>query len=150
MALNNTLEGIRSRIITSIFGRRLGLDSNDFLVGCKDNIVPIETISSTAAGQTLAAYGASIISATNASTDSALAMTLAAPIPGVEKFLVQTSSSTAGYAITAAGGAQFVSSGSSANVTLTSLGANQSMTLVGLSTAVYLMTRGVTATFTAT
>lgn len=149
MALTNTLEGIRSRIVTSIFGRRLGLDSNDFLIGCKDNIVPIETISSTASGQTLVAYGASIIAATNASTDSALAMTLAAPIPGVEKFLVQTSSSTAGYAITLASG-QFVSSGSSAGVTLTSLGANQSMTLMGLSTAAYLMTRNVSATFTVT
>lgn len=149
MALTNTLEGIRSRIATSIFGRRLGLDSNDFLVGAKDNVKPIETISSTAASQTLVAYGTSIISATNASTDSALAMTLAAPIPGVEKYLVQTSSSTAGYAITLASG-QFISSGSSAGVTLTSLGANQSMSLVGISTAAYLMTRLVSATFTVT
>ncbi len=149
MALTNTLEGIRSRIQTSIFGRRLGLDSNDFLVGAKDNIKPIETISSTAASQTLAAHGVSVITATNASTDAALAMTLAAPIPGVEKFISQMSSSTAGYAITLASG-QFISSGSSAGVTLTSLGANQSMSLLGLSTAAYLMTRGVSATFTVT
>ncbi len=149
MALTNTLEGIRSRIATSIFGRRLGLDSNDFLCGVKDNIKPIQTISSTAAAQTIPAYGLTLITATNASTDAALAFVMDAPIPGVEKFLSQMSSSTAGYAITLASG-QFISSGSSAGAGLTSLGANQSMSLIGISTAAFLMTRGVSATFTVT
>ena len=33
MALDSSLNGMRNAIITSLYGRRIGLDSNDYLIG---------------------------------------------------------------------------------------------------------------------
>ncbi len=134
----NTLQGIRDRIKTSLYGRRLGLDNTECIVGANDIIKPVETISSTAASQTLSSYGASLITATNASTNAALTFNLPAPIPGVQKVISQLSTSTAGYAVVLASGV-FVTSGSSALTTFTFTASNQHLNLFGQSTGAYMV-----------
>jgi len=149
MAQNTSLEGLRSQIKTSIFGRRLGLDSDGFMVGPKQSRVQVEgvssagsTIVSTAVATPLSNYGVSLVGATAASGTTAYI--LAAPSPGVRKTLFVP---TTGYAVviattdsTGAGaGAFFASTGSVTStyqkITLTGKGAM--CDLIGLTTALW-------------
>lgn len=142
MALTVTLEGIRSRILDSIKGRKLGLDQNGFLTGHPGDVRPIT--SHTSAGSTaITNYGVSLIH----TTSNGSSFTLAAPFPGVGKTLI--ADTTGGGVVTLAAGSNFVTSASSTQTILTfaSSYANQ-VNLFGLSTAAYMvagaLTTGVT------
>ena len=96
-----TLEQLRSSILTSVYGRRLGLKYGDFLVGPKALVRPIQqtlTSGTTATGVTN--YGITGLDATTgaASTASSVGSTelgctwvMDAPEPGVEKVLYKAS-----------------------------------------------------------
>lgn len=140
-----TLEQLRNQIKTGIYGRRIGLDNyrvspvpEEYLVGFADNRKAVEQITTTA-GSSLASHGFSLLSATTAS--SAI-NTLQAPVPGVQKVIVQTNTSTLGHQIQLAAGTNVgTSTGSSANqITFQAQGA--SVTLTALSSVLWWLTAG--------
>ena len=101
MAQDTSLQGLRGQLLTQIHGRRLALDPNDYLVGPRDVRVQVEgvsaagsTIVSTAVATPLSPYGVSLIGASAASATTAYL--LAAPIPGVRKWLLVP---TTGYSV---------------------------------------------------
>ena len=99
-----TLQQLRNSILTSIHGRRLGLDPNEFLVGVKDTLRPIQSLTSGSTATTVLNYGLTQLNVTTgaASTASSIGTTetgcswqMAAPVAGVEKILTKVSA-TAG------------------------------------------------------
>lgn len=132
MALDATLEGLRSRILDSIKGRKIGLDPSGFLLGILGEIQPIQSLTSNTTGTTVPNYGIARIDTTAGSSFS-----LQAPMPGVSKTLCQMS--TGGAVITLASGT-FLTSLSSTQTFLT-FGATYAnlVRLLGLSTSVYML-----------
>lgn len=143
MAQDTSLNGLRSQYLTSLHGRRVALDANEFLVGPKDIRVQVagvsaagSTIISTAVTSNLDPYGVSLLGATLASGTTGY--TLAAPIPGVRKVLFCP---TSGYAVvgTTAAGAFICSTGSAASTygTITFAGKGNICEMIGLTTALW-------------
>lgn len=106
MAQTVTLEGLRSQIITQLYGRRVGLaygNSSDaaaggqaaFMVGPAAHRWPITAIStaSTAADQ-IPAYGITLFNTTGASTSATTYHSILNPIPGVTALVVNQSTLT--------------------------------------------------------
>src|SRR5437016_2560530 len=97
MAQDTSLNGLRGKIITSLFGRRIGLGFGTtfdqepaVLYGVRALAEQVEgvssagsTIVSTAVTNNLSPFGVSLVGATAASATTAY--NLAAPIPGVRK-----------------------------------------------------------------
>lgn len=99
-----TLQQLRNSILTSVYGRRLGLDANEFLVGPKDHLRPIQSLTSGSSATQVTNYGLTQLDVTTgaASTASSIGTTetgcswqMAAPVAGVEKILTKVSA-TAG------------------------------------------------------
>jgi hypothetical protein len=122
-----SLNSLRQSIATSIFGSRLGLDSNDFVVGPKGHRVQIEDLSTTAV--TVANHGMSRVITSGS--------TIGLPVVGGFKYLSVTSTST--------GSAQFLSSGCSilaasdgtTKAVVNLLGQGGVVTLFGITTAAW-------------
>lgn len=134
MAQDATLEGIRSSVMDSIKGRKLGIDPTGLLVGQAGVRAPITALTSLSSGATLAAYGLSTIF----SASAGIPFLLAAPIPGVEKELLSISSG--GGVVTLASG-NFQTTAGSTTTSVTFSGANGGyVRLMGISTAVYFVT----------
>ena len=138
-----TLEQLRSEGLTSIYGRRLSIDKDDFLVGPKglrDAIT--EDITHAATGTTIVNYGMTRItsSANGGSTQAGLAYTLQAPVVGARKTIFHYGASTSCHVFGMSGSA-IVQGGS-----LTSLGStmisffrqNAFVELLGISMAIWL------------
>lgn len=154
MARDVRLEAVRDGIVKSLYGRRLGLDHNDVLLGPKAYRVPIEgwtsgasTIPSTSV--TLTKYGVSIIGTTGSSGTSAASTAtqqLPAPEPGIEKFVVNVS--TASLAISTVTGSAYFRTSASSTYQYATFGANGAyLKVVGISTALWQVTSiGVSAT----
>ena len=107
--MTQLLETLRNNQITHIYGRRLGLDKDEFLTGPKDFKVATQTLTSGTTSTPIPNYGATNITVTTggASTASSIGTTevglswaLDAPAEGVEKLiylgLTSTGRSTAG------------------------------------------------------
>lgn len=92
------LEALRSKIRTSIHGRRLGLDDSDYLVGPKAFREQIEDITTTAATSASPFGVTRVLTSGSSQTGS---YTLQAPVPGVTKTLALNSTSTGGQQFTA-------------------------------------------------
>lgn len=127
----------RSRIRTSIHGARLGLDDDGALVGpiaLKKDVRSLTTVSNTG----VASHGISRITATG-SSQGPVQHYLSAPIPGVELMLTLTSSSTGSHQFlsTAAGAAIEASSLGTTVGVINFIGPGGSITLVGLTTALW-------------
>jgi hypothetical protein len=129
-----SLDTLRSQILTSLFGRRLGLDQKEFLHGPKDLRLVVEEISTTAATSALP-YGLTRVLTSGSSQTGSY--TLQAPEPGVMKLLSLASTSTGGQQFTATNATIYSASAgtSSAVVNLFSPGA--AVTLIGETTAVW-------------
>lgn len=106
-----SLEGLRNDVLKSIYGRRLGLDSNDQLVGPQGFRVPSDgwesdtTTFATTGTANLVNYGLSVIgtSITSASTaGTAGQQQLAAPQPGVVKYIANPTTGEVTIGTTAA------------------------------------------------
>lgn len=95
-----TLNQLRAQRKTSIHGRRLGLDANDFLVGPVGVRLPHDDIDQTGTGTSVPYYGMTriISSANGGSTQAGLAYTIQAPPgPGVEKEIYHYGASTSAH-----------------------------------------------------
>lgn len=137
------MSAFASNIITSIYGRRLGLQpmssaqsgspgNCEFLVGPDDQRVAVSTAETTSTN--LKAHGVSYLVGT--SVASTPVYTLAPPIPGVRKNIFFGSTDSALYVKTANGEYIYgASMGSSATVIRSSGGGN--IELIGLTTAIW-------------
>lgn len=148
-----TLEQLRSSILTSIYGRRLGLKSGEFLVGPKDIVKGIQSLTSGSTATEVTNYGITFLDVTTgaASTASSLGTTeigcawsMAAPEPGVAK-TIQKVSSTGGSTmpVVCAFGSGVTAYNSSFLTTATGIMLNaigQQVTLMGVTTAKWLVT----------
>ncbi len=99
-----TRETLRNQMITSMFGRRAGMDQQGYEVGEQDTRLPIDNITTTAP-TSLVPNGASVLSCTAAS--SAIQSMLLA-VGGVYKQITQISSSTLGIVVQFGANAQIV------------------------------------------
>lgn len=129
MALS--LETLKNGILTSIHGRRLGLDKDETLVGPKHMKRQVTDATSDTTGTALPNHGInSVVTSTNDT------WTLTDPYGGAEVTLITGSSSTGIHTITCAAATIRSTNGiAGANVVLT--GAGASMSLLGISTGVW-------------
>jgi hypothetical protein len=74
-----TLRGERN---TSIHGRRLALDRNDFITGPKGFREPVFELTSASTAQTLSDHGLTVINVTSAVTTATNSFFLPNPVPG--------------------------------------------------------------------
>lgn len=132
MAQTTTLEGLRSQIQTSVFGRRLGLDIGETLVGPNDIRKPVTAATSLTTGTNISAYGHTTITCASAAT----VFILADPVPGVFKTL--TNISTGGPKVTLSNATIRNQLGSTNTFLLwTASSSGQTATLFGESTSVW-------------
>lgn len=134
MALS--LESLRNVIATSIFGRRLGLDINDYLTGTKDIRKAVEDL--TTVPTTVIAYGNSRVTASG-SSQGPVQHFLPVPVVGLTKILSISTTSTGSH--------QFLSTANGASILCASDGTTKSLvnivgqgggvTLFGLTTAIW-------------
>jgi len=101
-----TRQSLRNQMLTSMMGRRAGMDVNDYEVGEQDTRLPIDVITTTVP-TSLSPNGCSLLACTIASS---AVHTLQAPVAGIYKQLTQISSSTLGIAVRFGDGAQLVTS----------------------------------------
>lgn len=133
-----SLNTLRSQRITSIHGRRLGLDSNGYLVGPPGSRTQIDDQQSTA-GTSMPPNGVTRILTSGSSQNGIYP--LEAPVIGVTKRIFLASSSTGGQMVKPSGGALIygcsVSTIGSTVVTLWGRGAN--VTLHAVSSLAWYM-----------
>jgi len=126
-----TLAQLRNKILTTIHGRRVGLDSDGFLLGVKGTRVPITDATSATTGTALPNHGlVSVVTTTNSG------WTLADPVPGCEVELVTGSSSTGTHTVTFAAATAISSYGIASSI-ISMQGKGAFISLRGLSTATW-------------
>ena len=142
-----SLETLRSKILTSIHGRRLGLDSDETIVGPKAIKRTVQDLTSAAAA-TINNHGTVVLRHTGVpTTANQAAYTLSNPIPGVEVQINYAQSSAAATAGSTAvafirGSTAFYiqsTDGSTGVAVLVAQGG--AFTLRGLSTDLYMFIR---------
>lgn len=126
-----SLESLRSAIMTSIFGRRLGLDRDENLVGPKLLKRAVTAATSDTTGTALPNHGYCSVVTTTDDT-----WTLSAPYTGAEVTLMTGSSSTGVHSINTTN-ATIYSTVGIAGSTVVLTGAGAAITLLGLSTSVW-------------
>jgi hypothetical protein len=131
------LETLRNTILTSVHGRRVGLDKDEYLVGPKALAVQIEDIQSTNA-TTVSAYGHTRV-LTSGSSQGPVQHFLPAPVPGVMKTLSLDSTSTGSqqFLSTANGASILAASDGTTKGVLNFLGQGGSAILIGVTTAIW-------------
>ena len=155
-----TLQQLKNSILISIHGRKVGIDANDFLVGLKDMLRPIQTaLTSGTTATAVTNYGITAFDITTAAASTASSIgttevgcswTMDAPTPGVQKILFKmstTGGSTAPVIVEFGTGvtAYNTSLGSTfTGVNLTGVG--QYCVLTGVTTAQWLVTAAGTGT----
>lgn len=149
------------RIMTSIFGRRLGLQEMstnqtgtglagrrpEFLVGAED--IRKEVTAADSTGTSLKAYGMSILS-TGLVADATSVFRLDPPIPGVEKTIVWRSTTigtmaTKIFVTGSTGGAEGFQTSGGSSFTCVASSAGAVLRLVGLTTGLWGVINGTTA-----
>ena len=78
-----SLNSLHSLGLTNIYGRRLTLDPNDYLLGPKDLRLQVQELTSATTNQTLAAYGDTVINVTSAVTTGTNTFIIPNPTPGL-------------------------------------------------------------------
>lgn len=139
----DTLEGLRSQILDSIKGRKLGLDSNGYLVGQRATRAPVTAFTSNSTGTTIPAYGHTTIVCASAAT----IYNLAAPVPGVTKTI--SNLSTGGPKVVLESGNIRGALGATNTFALwTASSSGQCLTLFGESSSVYQVVGALTTGIT--
>lgn len=153
-----SLETLRSNILTSIFGRRLGLDPNEFMVGPKDIRLATQTLTSATTGTNAVNYGITGFNVTTASASTASSVgttevgrsfLLDPPSEGVSKILYNANStgSTASVVVEFGTGVTCFSASLGSTFTgLTMWAGGQYAQLVGVSTSQWMAMTGSTGT----
>lgn len=126
-----TRNQLRNQIITSLYGRRSGLDIADYEVGENDTRLPIDNITTTAASS-LTPSGFSVLGSSAAAT-----YTMLNAVSGVYKQITQMSSTTGGIVVQLGANANIVTSaGSSFNqMTFAGIGHTANLACVSTSTS---------------
>lgn len=88
---SQTVEQLRNQILTSIYGRRLGLDKNGALVGQVGVRQSVQEYTSGSTGTAITPYGVHVFALTTLSTQD---FVLQSPIPGVEVTLCTNGNGT--------------------------------------------------------
>ena len=135
-----SLSQLRNSILTSIHGRRLGLDDKEFLVGPKGHRCVITDATSDTTGTGLPNHG--LISVVTTTDDT---WVLDDPIPGTVVKIGTGSSSTGAHAVSL-GNATCVSTNGIASNLVTLKGGRAHVELTGISTSKWR----ITATFDTT
>lgn len=138
MALSLTT--IRNSIVTSIFGRRLGIakavssDANsEFLIGMNGMRVPITDATSDTTGTNITGYGITTVDTTTDDT-----WLLDNPIAGIEKTIYTGSTSTGIRTIYRKDNTFAISSSAnSTGTTIIAQGGGLTLRLLGISSAIY-------------
>lgn len=139
-----------SQLMTSIFGRRLGLQTMtsgqtgtgvagrnpDFIVGAEQVRMGVTTAEST--GTNVSAFGVSFLPGTSAS--SSAVYTLDPPIPGVQKVLVFNSTTQGPIYVKTAGETFISTQGTTFTVLKSTNNTVGTVHLVGLTTAIWGLT----------
>lgn len=108
--MTQLLETLRNNAITSLYGRRVGLDKDQFLVGHKDSKLANQTLTSGTTATAVTNYGITGFTVTSGSASTAssvgttevgLSWAMDAPAEGVSKllYLYGTTASTAGVVV---------------------------------------------------
>lgn len=134
------LETLRNNILSSIRGRKLGFDANEYLVGPPGLREQIEDITSTAA-TSAAPHGVTRVLTSGSSQTGNY--TLQAPIPGIRKTLFQASTSTGVMIFTFTNAGLYLASGTSAAV-IALKGQGASVDLIAMSTSQWALANGAT------
>lgn len=156
-----------SNIITSLFGRRLGLQAMsttqtgtgqagrvpEFIVGAEDIR---KDVTSDTTGTYLKAYGVSYLSTTNITGGTTGVFRLDPPIPGVEKTIVWGSTGAAATSVktfvtASTGGAEVFQSTAGSTFTVIASSVGSVLCLMGVTTGIWAVLQGTTgAGFTLT
>lgn len=135
MALS--IEQLKNQILTSLFGRRIGFDKNDYLVGPKGLRDAVEDISTTAATSALP-YGVTRVLTSGSSQTGSY--TLQAPAgEGVRKTLCLNSTSTGGQQFTATNATIYAASDGTSKAVVNLFAPGAAVTLVAVSTARWIV-----------
>jgi hypothetical protein len=131
MALN--IETLRNLAVTTIYGRRLGIDVAGRLVGHEGLRIPTKDATSDTTGTALDGYGWSNVDTTTDDT-----WLLSAPVPGAFKYIYTGSTSTGIRTIKRADATFAIqTSANSTGTTIVAQGGALLLTLFGLSSALY-------------
>ena len=126
-----SLDTARKRIKTSGHGRRLGIDRDEFLVGVKDIVKVVNNATITTTGTNLLNHGFHTVASTTTDT-----WVLDDPIVGCEVTIATGTTSTGLHAIVPVA-AKFNSTNGIAGSSIILQGAGASITLIGLTTALW-------------
>lgn len=136
-----TLETLRNNIVTSLYGRRLGLQVDQTLVGVRDIKMEIEDITTASTGSALAAYGYSQI-LTSGSTQGPVQLNLPAPVPGTRKYVMMNTTSTGSHQLLSTpAGAQFRSASDGATAGVVNLRQGGGVCLHAITSTLWLVER---------
>lgn len=135
-----SLEAVRNQIMTSIYGRRLGLDKDQCLTGPLAPRTPVTDFTSASTGTALPAAGRALIQATTASTATFI---LSNPIIGasVEIMQIQGSATNAssGTMLKRGSTAFYIESTEGSTMTTVNLSSRGSVVLTGVSSDRYVV-----------
>ena len=143
-----TLNTLRSAKQTSIHGRRLALDKDDYLVGPRGLREQVEELTSASTAQTLSAYGLTVINVTSAVTTGTNSFFLPNPVPGARKTIragVRGTTSTDGSTaimIGRASTAYYIESSIDTSCVATLLARGNAITLEGIASGYYNVVSG--------
>lgn len=127
-----TLQALRNLIITSVHGRRLGLDINEALVGVKNVRLQQAAGTSDTTGTNLPNHG--FVSVTTTTNDG---WVLDRPYTGAKVTLYTGTTSTGSHSIALGSGVVGYSTNGIEGSTVFLMGAGAAMTLLGISTAAW-------------
>lgn len=143
-----SLETLRSNAITSLYGRRAGLDRDETLVGVKDVKRAVQDLTSASTATAINNYGVVNITGTSLLT-SAQVFLLSNPIPGVAVTInniranaTAGSSGCTALAIDRPSTAFYLESSEASTGVAILMNEAASITLMGVSTAKYMVMAG--------
>ena len=140
------LESLKSKVLTGVWGRRLGLDPAGFLVGSLDVRNPVESLTTTASSSAINA-GLTLAQASGSSQTCLYTLQLPSGA-GINKTLRQNSTSTGTMQFQASTGTAcgfFAASDGSSQAVVSLIGNGATVVLESLSTAWWAVV-GVTGT----
>jgi hypothetical protein len=136
---------IRNSIMTSIHGRRIGLDSKGYLAGPLGHVQQIEDIDAST-GSSASPYGVTRSLTSGSSVTSSY--TLQAPVPGIVKTLSLQSTSTGGSQFTATDATIYTASAGTSAAVVNLYAPGASVQLLAESTSVWRVIGGSLGTTT--
>lgn len=138
-----TLTNLRDKILTSVLGRRLGVDKDEYLVGQLDIKAIVTDLTSASTATAIPPYGVTNITGTSLLT-SAQTFLLSNPVPGVACTIVNINAATSAASpgstamtMIRPSTAFVINSSEGTTETSINLAAGAAITLMGLTTALY-------------